>query len=369
MNGSYDFDHDGYITKEEVKLVLSHVPLEKEGGTTIDIGKDALNVTQNEIKENFDIRAESQEELSLLAEKCFKKKLTLSCEDFAYIIDYVDSAMFLCLLSLLRVHFPSLLEFRRYDLTQKDGKSALLSRPTSRKLAHSKLLAKFAPVSELFKTSIIRSSSFDSFSNITSKTNVKEEVKSKFAKGSDSPQVSAVRLSNAKQDSVDVTVSPSHYLDKEDRISPSLFCQCGRQISDFNILQCEACLNVDRILKCEGYLFVKSEKGVKIEKFWYVVEKRVIYRYGAKTDKTYKRMRSLAGCFFKEEPTERFEDRTLAYSFTIWFSNSLKTRYLCQSKEEYDHWCEVIKASIGYSNFNSYYEMKVINNYIIGSFR
>ena len=215
----------------------------------------------------------------------------------------------------------------------------------------------------------MRELSFDSFSNITSKTNVKEEVKSKFAKGSDSPQVSAVRLSNAKQDSVDVTVSPSHYLDKEDRISPSLFCQCGRQISDFNILQCEVCLNVERILKCEGYLSVKSEKGVKIEKFWYVVEKRVIYRYGAKTDKTYKRMRSLAGCFFKEEPTERFEDRTLAYCFTIWFGNSLKTKYLCQSKEEYDHWCEVIKASIGYSNFNSYYEMKVSNNYIIGSFR
>jgi hypothetical protein len=36
MNCSYDFDRDGYVKKEDARLILSHIPIEKNilGGAT-----------------------------------------------------------------------------------------------------------------------------------------------------------------------------------------------------------------------------------------------------------------------------------------------------------------------------------------------
>lgn len=369
----YDFDHVGYITRDEVRLVLSHVPVEKSNGVTIEIGKKELKETKTEIKEEFIVRAESQEEVNTLIEKCFNRKLTLSCEDFAYIIDHIDSGMFLCLLSLLRTHFPSLLEFRRHNLTQKEGKNELIPRPMKYLLANSKMLSKFVPVSELAKSTIVRSASLGDFSaNINEK---QDYVESKFAEKSEPTAkcvelvVPAVRLPNAMQNSTEVTLSPSHFLGEKKNEDQLLFCQCGRQISDFDILQCDICLQQEQVLKCEGFLYRRTKKGNKLKKFWYVLERRVIYCYTLKTDKTYKKMRNMSGYFIKEEPTERFEDRTLAYCFTLVHGNAKKRKYMCTSKEEYEKWCEVIKQSIGYSNLSSYYEMKVKLSITVGSIR
>lgn len=342
--------------------MLSHVPVERIGGDSV---KEKIKETKSEIKEEFIVRAESQEEVNELIEKCFNRKLTLSCDDFAYIIDHIDSGMFLCLLSLLRTHFPSLREFARYGLVQKEGKNELVSSPLKHRLATSKMLSKFVPVSELSKSSIVRSVSVGDFSASVSAKDEKTGSKhtlSKFAETGpklDNISVPAVRLPNAKQNSTEVTLSPSHFLDKKLSEDQLLFCQCGRQIGDFDILQCDICLQQEQLLKCEGFLFTRPKKGTRLKKFWYVLDRRVFYSYASKGDKTYKKMRSLSGYFIKEEPTERFEDRTLAYCFTLVDGKNRKRKYMCTGKEEYERWCEVIKQSIGYSNLSNYYEFKV----------
>lgn len=62
----FDFDKDGAITKEDVSLLLSHVPLDK----------------QNPAKTNYWDRAQSQEELTKLMEVYFGAKTKLSLEDY-----------------------------------------------------------------------------------------------------------------------------------------------------------------------------------------------------------------------------------------------------------------------------------------------
>jgi len=350
----YDFNHVGYITKDEVRLILSHVPVEKSSGIAIEIERKELKETKNEIKEEYRVRAESQEEVNALIEKCFNKKLILSFEDFAYIIDHIDSGMFLCLLSLLKVHFPSLSEFMHYNQTHKDDK--LIPHLMKHRLATSKMLSRFSPVSELAKTSIIRPVSVG---DLSSSKKYKSGEKKDLISKREEFIVPAVRLPNAKQNSTEVTLSPSHFLAQKDHEDQLLFCQCGRQISDVNILQCDFCLKQEQLLKCEGFLYTKPKKGNKLKKFWYILDRRVMYSYTFKTDKAYKKMRNLAGYFIKEESTERFEDRTLAYCFTLVHGNTVKRKYMCASKDEYEKWCKVIKESIGYSNLSSYYEMKV----------
>ena len=59
----YDFDKDGKISKEDVKVVLSYIPL--------NINKYSTKKLKFE-KEEFKDRVESQDELHILFQKCFR---------------------------------------------------------------------------------------------------------------------------------------------------------------------------------------------------------------------------------------------------------------------------------------------------------
>lgn len=80
--------------------------------------------------------------------------------------------------------------------------------------------------------------------------------------------------------------------------------------------------------------------------------------YALQTDKTYKRMRSLAGCFIKEDGAEKFDGKTF-YSFVLFFAGHIKKKYYTATKMEYDKWCEVVKQLIGYSSLTDSYDVKV----------
>ena len=339
-----------------------------------------------------------------MAEACFKGKVTLSCDDFAHIIDHIDSGMFLCILSLLRTHFPSFSQFKRYDTAHKKSGDKLL-RPSSmgRKIASPRHLSKFTSVSGLARSSSIKNFKEDGGKSPASKTEepkttapgkTKKEVpKSKFsskdskessfktepATGKDSPNLSrgantsislaavnssgilpAIRLPNAKENLVDVTKSPSHYLGTKRAEEPVLFCQCGRQITNFDVLQCDVCMNNESDLKLEGCLCTRSKKTGKLKKAWYVVEKKEMYCYAMQTDKAYKKMRSLMSCFIKEELPEKTEEKIMIFPFTIVYTNALSKKYYAESKIEYVKWCDTIKQMIGYSNLTDYYDIKEV---------
>ena len=85
----YDFDKDGKISKEDVRVVLSYIP---------------LNITKHEkysemkLKfehEEFKDRVESQEELFNLMEKCFNKESEINFDKFKDIVENVSSDIFL----------------------------------------------------------------------------------------------------------------------------------------------------------------------------------------------------------------------------------------------------------------------------------
>ena len=357
---------DGYITKDDVKLILSHVPVENLHASNIETKKHSeskeevkgLAISETEIKEDFEARVASQKELDTLAETCFKRKLTLSCDEFGYIIEYIDSGMFLCLLSLLRTHFPSLTEFKRYNMLRKlDSPNTTLQK---RKLAASKVLSKFAPVSKLLTPNLTL--------GITSLATTKEVNKeSKSTKdqllspvlASHPAAISAIRLPNAKQDSIDVTRSPSAFLRKNGTEDQLLFCQCGHQITDFDLLLCDDCKKTKSEEKLEGFLYIRQKKTRKMAKRWFIIEQKVIYCYKSKTDKEYKNMHTLTGCFLKDENPEKMDDKSIMYPFTLCFGSELAKKYYCTSKVELNKWSNIIKHSIGYSNVTDYYTIKV----------
>ena len=73
----YDFDNDGKITKEDIRVVLSYVPIYKKSDNN---GKLKFEV------DNFEDRLKSQKELHQKLDDIFGSKESLNLEEFTSII-------------------------------------------------------------------------------------------------------------------------------------------------------------------------------------------------------------------------------------------------------------------------------------------
>ena len=97
----YDFDNDGKITKEDVRVVLSYVPIykktENNGGLKFEV-------------DNFEDRLKSQKELHMKLDAIFDSKPTLNLEEFTSIIKNKNSDIFLYILVFLYEHRPFFLK-------------------------------------------------------------------------------------------------------------------------------------------------------------------------------------------------------------------------------------------------------------------
>ena len=84
----YDFDHDGLISREDVRVVLSYVPLNK---------KYSSNKMTYEQDEYLD-RVESQDELFHILNIAFKDKNIMNFNEYINFIENVNSDIFIFIL-------------------------------------------------------------------------------------------------------------------------------------------------------------------------------------------------------------------------------------------------------------------------------
>ena len=87
----YDFNRDGTIDKEDIRRILSYIPLKTK--------PKSLRLKFE--KENFDDRVESQNELHQKLDKIFNNKQKISQEEFKTIIKTDNSDLFLYILIFL----------------------------------------------------------------------------------------------------------------------------------------------------------------------------------------------------------------------------------------------------------------------------
>lgn len=89
----YDFDKDGLISKEDVKVVLSYIPLNTK--------KYSQSIKLKFEQEDYKDRVESQDELHNMVEKCFKNAETMDQSGFLSVVENVNSDIFLFILIFL----------------------------------------------------------------------------------------------------------------------------------------------------------------------------------------------------------------------------------------------------------------------------
>lgn len=91
----YDFDKDGIISKEDVRTVLSYIPLNTRSKVSSGIRLKFEQYSTTKIREDYKDRVESQDELYSLLEKCFNgiEKMDFTC--FSNVVEKVSSDILL----------------------------------------------------------------------------------------------------------------------------------------------------------------------------------------------------------------------------------------------------------------------------------
>ena len=374
-NGSYedtiqlifdilDFNHDGYIEKDDVKMILSLLPLKTDRS-----------------KVEYKYQMQSLEEINEIISATFGKSKKLNLEEFKKMVEKHKSDIFIQIICFLYQKKP----FTENNInvlksSKKSVPSDILQTPQvkSKESCGNILLpsplksTSLSPASIFLKGNMIKTpfsigesagiedepepaiSGFNGMvryhnRNIPKKINEGEEENNED-------------INNILKNSSTVFNSPSVYLKKHNQKkevtpfslgspSPLTLPQSSKKIIP------NMSLNDDPSegkVTYENYIYKVSQNN-KLKKYFLVLINKDIFYYKTEEKKEVLGMHNLSGCFVKENGSKKINDKTY-YCFTLVFPSKERSFY-CNSKEVYDNFNRCLKEAFGYLNFFDYYEM------------
>ena len=371
-NGSYedtiklifdilDFNRDGYIEKDDVKMILSLLPLKTD-----------------KCKVEYKYQMESLEEINEIINSTFGKSKKLNLEEFKNMVENHKSDIFIQIICFLyqkkpftenninvlktsKKSVPNDLILQTPQIKNKEGcGNILLPSPMKN--------TSLSPVSIFLKSKMIKTP----FS-IGESAGIEEEPE---------PAISGfngmVRYHNrnipkkAKEEGDENDVNT--VIKNSDSVynSPSVYLKRQRQkaVAPFS-LGSPSPITVPQSSKVvipamslddkeetkvtyENYIYKVSQNN-KLKKYYLVLINKDIFYYKTEEKKEVLGMHNLSGCFVKENGSKNINDKTY-YCFTLVFPSKERSFY-CSSKEVYDNFNHCLKEAFGYLNFFDYYEM------------
>ena len=368
-----DFNHDDLIEKDDVKMILGLLPLKTD---------------KNKIKYKYQMQ--SLEEIQQIINCTFDNKKALNLEEFKEVVIKKKSDVFLQIICFLYQKKPFSDSNISVLSTSKKANDLEISTPQiSKKTKNDNVLlpsplqnSALSPAFQLLKSGQIKSpfSLSDSISNQKEEFNPEisgfkgmiryhnrnipknEDTKNADIEGDNQNENEVVNkiLKNAEN----VFNSPSAYLkdssEKAKNIKPfSLFSpetkpleKKEKKVTGFSLNNEEK--NEEEKAKYENYIYKKSD-GNRLKKYYLVLIDKDIYYYKSEQKKEVLGMHNLSGCFFKENSSEKINEK-IYYCFSVVFPKK-ERKYYVSSKEIYDNFIKALKKSFGYLNFFDYYEM------------
>ena len=375
----YDFDGDGKISKEDMRVVLSYVTFsnneEMERSVNNKEKEELFNDNDNKMdklmKKLYESSLQNQTQLIETLNKCFIRGYELiNYNSFINIIEKINSDIYFMIYIFLLQNRP--FSFKILDIYQNiishqfksfseidninfKVTSSTLSNPSYfkklpssyiKKIKNSLIFAhQFEPKSSLndLQTSHIRKRSIKSikkgnniFNNDNIKrnnrngkhTNDKEGILGKTFYEAELPDDILMGLNSIKYKEEDYY---EYVYEKETQDKTELF------ESENN--------------NYEGYIY--KEINGKMKKMWFKLLYKDLFYYKKKEDIKHKGMHNISGLFFKEEPMKERK----YYSFSIIFPVKKHT-YYTDSKEEYQNWKRHLEIATNYSNILELYDIK-----------
>ena len=385
----YDFDQDGLITREDVRVVLSYVPLHTKNYSSKQLKYE---------KNDYSDRVESQNELFNILNIAFGNKENLNEEEFVDVIDNVSSDILILILVYIMDKRPFNNETIKLfeSITKTPESESISANIIDRPIASPSLQSKFkSPALLKVKNTIIQNKiSSKKFLDLYSgKPKINNNVLNKENKivTLKIPK-NEIKLNLGKIDSA-----------REDDESKILFPTRKKKISNLNpnsnnehnLLKLQKFENfekqksfqgleskkvkeenkddnnnsdesfsgdsdnekesLNKISIYENYLHEINSEG-KMKTYWVKLIFKDIYFYKTKDSPMYKGMNNLSDVYIKTNDMYEYEGKNY-YSFTIIFPKKTKTFYL-EKKEDYETWISKLKSSINFTNINETYDIQ-----------
>ena len=373
-NGSYqdtiklifdilDFNHDGYIEKDDAKMILSLLPLKTDKS-----------------KVEYKYQMQSLEEITEIINSTFGKSKKLNLEEFQKTVENHKSDIFIQIICFLYQKKP--FTENNINVLKSSKKSVpndlILQTP---QVKNKESCGNILLPSPLKNTSLSPASIF-------LKSNM---IKSPFSLGESAgieeesePAISGFNgmvryhnrnipknegdennmdFNNIIKNSDNVYNTPSIYLKKQkakdvtpfslSSPSPITMPQSSKTVIPSMSLNDEGNANEPKVTY-ENYIY-KVNQNNKLKKYYLVLINKDIFYYKSEDKKEVLGMHNLSGCFVKENGTKKINDKTF-YCFTLVFPSKERSFY-CNTKEIYDNFNRALKEAFGYLNFFDYYEM------------
>ena len=407
----YDFDKDGIVSKEDIRVVLSYVTLQTE---------EMLSPTAN----NYNERVKSQDELFDILNKCFAKNETeqINYKQFVSIIENINSDIYFLILLFLYEKKPfTKVGLSQYEKQNKKASTNTLAdspakfvRQPSRHSTFSscftflrspirrKTIQANQPAFGIELKSDSKAEGFTGRTRVKTKTMMMKDLNNKSEKGkllteikknflnkgitdfsvneNEEFPVHRKEVINLKEMDMEknyikrnsdlysniqiqpaVKMDPKHY--SQIRETNSSIKQEGKEedkIFDFesdddnsNSFHDDENIEEENVIKHEGYLFKLVDTQMK--KLYFKLLHNDLYYFKTSNDTQHKGLHNLSGVFIEEKPKYSIHNK-MYYCFALVFPK--KTReYYTETEKDHNSWVEALKAATGYTNLTDIYEI------------
>ena len=360
----YDFDGDGKISKEDIRIVLLYIFF---SNNNLNIDNNYNNDNNNiEIKDNNSY----ENEINKILINCFNTKQHLiNFSIFTNIIENTNSDIYFITYIFLLKHRP--FSFKIINLYKSNNN---FGGNNNFEIYYPETAVNYKTGMFSFLSKGINKNKINSYmlTNYRSETNNNMPFKnSKFEENDFNNKYKNIKIHNNStrnilQNNINKLKLDEHLFDQnifstiyEAKLPNDLlecFNQNNYEENEFNDIEKQEEILESEKNNMHGYIY-KIKNGQMIKLFFKLFYKDLFY-YNNESDLRHKGMHNLSGLFFKEEPTKILDNITY-YSFSIIFPKK-KSIYFCDNKSEYKNWKKHLQVATNYSNILQIYEISKI---------
>ena len=353
----YDFRSCDKIKKEDVRVVLSYVPLQKNDIDSIKEGNIEL------IEENFQDRVESQEQLFNILNIAFKNKEEMTFEEYTNVVKNVNSDIFILILMFLLEKKPfSSATIKIYSSSSDSPKKSDVSKTPlipQQVIASPSLNSRFLSP-KLKKKSLMGGKKrnigaaqniLQLYSGVDNKpVEQKDDKKDKDKKKDDKESKRPQRRVRIKLDNL---------MDKTPEISKNAFT-FGKNKQNQENLENEKddydfTFEEEKCVQYEGYVYKFSQTQKKMKKTYFRLIGKDLYYYKKKEEEKHRGMHNLSGVFIKRGEDLEFEGKKYM-SITILYKN--EKSYYFDNEEDFKIWFDKLNQAVQNKSLFDKYEVK-----------
>ena len=362
----YDFNSTGIIKKDDVRVVLSYVPLQKTDTTTVV--KDNIEI----VEDNFDDRVESQEQLFHILNIAFKNKEEMNFEEYINVVKNVNSDIFILLLMFLLEKKPfSSYSIQVYSLNAEKPKVNVSNTPKlePQRIASPSLQSRFISP-KLRKKNLDKNRKkglseaanlLQMYSGVDTSKNKNKEEKKNLEKKSDKKEKEKEKQRPQRR----VRIKLDNLVDKTPELSKNTFTfgknvkndsneqnnNANNKEEDDDIID----IQEDQCVQYEGYVYKYSQSQKKMKQTYFKLIGKDLYYYKKKEEQNPRGMHNLSGVFIKKGDDFEFEGKKYL-SIVILYKN--EKSYFFDNEADFKIWFEKLNQAIQNKSLFDKYEVK-----------